>query len=441
MSKVLKEAPLTTRAARAKLATGVHWRSIDPDTHLGYRRAMHGGRWLVRWYKGNGKYAQEPIGTADDALDADGNQTLSFQQAVSRARRTAKNRRAEAAASAAGPIVTVRVAITEYLAEREQREAATGSNKRDARSRLTKHVLNHGKLSDTPLFALTEKALSDWLVDLDGISGTTIRRLANDFKAALNRGARRYRVTLPANIGSVIKNGLNAESRAGKPVSRPAQVFPDDDIRRIIKAAHEIDKAHDWNGDLARLIVVLAATGARFSQIVRLTVADVQRSEGRLMVPTSYKGKGPKNQTHTPVPVGADVLDSLRRATAGRAGSDKLLLRPRWRQTSPTEWRVADRSPWRSAAELKRPWAEIIAKAGLRAGTVPYSLRHSAIVRGIRARLPIRLVAALHDTSTAMIERHYAAYITSALDEIAGRAVVPLLPVELASTRVVPLRA
>jgi hypothetical protein len=36
-------------------------------------------------------------------------------------------------------------------------------------------------------------------------------------------------------------------------------------------------------------------------------------------------------------------------------------------------------------------------------------------------------VAALHDTSSAMIERHYAAYIVDAMDELAGRAVVPLI--------------
>ena len=441
MSKVLNEAPITTRNARAKLAPGVHWRSIDPDTHLGYRRAAHGGRWLVRWYKGNGKYAQEPIGTADDTLDADGDQTLSFQQAVARARRIVEQRRAEAAAAAAGPIVTVRMAITEYLAEREQREASTGSNKRDARSRLTKHVLVHDELSSTALFALTEKTLSDWLIDLDGIAATTIRRLANDFKAALNRAARRHRVTLPANIGSVIKNGLSAESGTGQPVSRSAQILPDKDIRRIVKAAQEIDQTGDWNGDLARLVVVLAATGARFSQIVRLTVADVQHEAGRLMVPASHKGKGPKTQSHVPVPVGADVLEALRPATAGRTGTETLLLRPRWRQTSPTEWKVVDRSAWRSAAELARPWADIIAKAQLPAGIVPYALRHSAIVRGIRAGLPIRLVAALHDTSTAMIERHYAAYIASALDELAGRAVVPLLPATTRGAKVVQLRA
>lgn len=40
---------------------------------------------------------------------------------------------------------------------------------------------------------------------------------------------------------------------------------------------------------------------------------------------------------------------------------------------------------------------------------------------------PIRRVAALHDTSVAMIERHYSRWITDGLDEMAARAVVPLI--------------
>jgi hypothetical protein len=61
---------------------------------------------------------------------------------------------------------------------------------------------------------------------------------------------------------------------------------------------------------------------------------------------------------------------------------------------------------------------------------IPYALRHSSIVRGIRAGLPIRLVAALHDTSVVMIERHYSRWITDGLDELAARAVVPLVPID-----------
>jgi hypothetical protein len=71
---------------------------------------------------------------------------------------------------------------------------------------------------------------------------------------------------------------------------------------------------------------------------------------------------------------------------------------------------------------------------------IPYALRHSSIVRGIRANLPIRLVAAMHDTSVVMIERHYAKYIVDGLEELAARAVVPLVPPEKRTGKIVPMR-
>ena len=78
---------------------------------------------------------------------------------------------------------------------------------------------------------------------------------------------------------------------------------------------------------------------------------------------------------------------------------------------------------------MTSPWAKIVARAALAAGTIPYALRHSSIVRGLRAGLPVRLVAALHDTSSAMVEKHYTSDIIDAMDALAARAVVPLTTV------------
>ena len=72
-----------------------------------------------------------------------------------------------------------------------------------------------------------------------------------------------------------------------------------------------------------------------------------------------------------------------------------------------------------------RPWGEIGVKASL-PDVIPYVLRHSSIVRGIRANLPTRLVAAIHDTSIAMIERHNARYLAGGVDTLAAQAIVPL---------------
>jgi hypothetical protein len=48
-------------------------------------------------------------------------------------------------------------------------------------------------------------------------------------------------------------------------------------------------------------------------------------------------------------------------------------------------------------------------------------------VRAIRINLPIRLVAALHDTSVTMIERHYGRWITEGLEELAAQAIIPII--------------
>jgi len=54
-----------------------------------------------------------------------------------------------------------------------------------------------------------------------------------------------------------------------------------------------------------------------------------------------------------------------------------------------------------------------------------YSLRHSSIVRMLLQNIPIRIVASLHNTSVAMIEKHYSRCITEhSIDDISRRALL-----------------
>lgn len=76
------------------------------------------------------------------------------------------------------------------------------------------------------------------------------------------------------------------------PVARDSQILADAEIARLLSAARTVDAEQGWGGDLFRLVVTLAATGARFSQVARLRVRDCQIRERRLMVPASRKGKG-----------------------------------------------------------------------------------------------------------------------------------------------------
>src|SRR5262249_13585238 len=107
---------------------------------------------------------------------------------------------------------------------------------------------------------------------------------------------------------------------------------------------------------------------------------------------------------------------------------------------------LADRLKGRSGVLLKQadgaPWGEVnLAYYFARvmkdvtfnypAKVTMYALRHTSIVRQLLANVPVRVVAALHDTSVVMIEHNYSKYIADHADELA-RATLPK-PFEIVS--------
>jgi hypothetical protein len=134
-----------------------------------------------------------------------------------------------------------------------------------------------------------------------------------------------------------------------------------------------------------------------------------------------------KPTKHIAVPVGPDVLSRLEPILRDRSSREPLLLRWTHRATDlPGRWERDGRRAWREAYEVDKLWTATISAAAVPADTVMLSLRHSSIVRGLRAGLPVRLVGALHDTSVQMIEQHYAAFIVDATEELARRAVMSM---------------
>jgi integrase len=328
MPKRLIESTLTTKAARGALLPGVHWRGIDREVHLGYNKGRRGGRWLVRWYQpSTRKYQRIDLGDADDVL-VEG--TLDYHAAVSAAKDAVQKARRKAVADAAGPVLTVGHAVNTYIAVRNARRCTIEARevKADADSTLRKHVLSHTALCEKRLDEMTETDLESWRLLIDpNLKGTTRRRILNDFKAALNATFRKERRRLPAELGEMIKVGLAAEAIGTEiaDVARENQILEDDIVRRIIATAFEID------GDLGNMVLVLAATGARFSQLRRMKVRDAQLLMQRLLVPKSHKGRN-KQLGYTAIRIGADVVAALGRAIAGRKADEPLFLRWRHKQ-------------------------------------------------------------------------------------------------------------
>lgn len=317
----------------------------------------------------------------------------------------------------------MRAAVTHYILDRDIRRSAQAGRvvRSDAHYKLHAHVLADKRIVDIALRDISELDLRAWQKRLILEKASSTQRLLNDFKAALNATYASHRKVLPGDLPMTVKYGLAIDTPA-IPMARARdnQILSDEDIRKIVAAAVDIDE------DFGRLVAVMAATGARFSQTRRMTVGDALLDQSRLMVPQSFKGHK-KDSQPIRVAIGQDIADILKPVTTDRPNNAPLLERWLVKQITAVKWERYERGPWKTASEMTRSWNAAVKKAGLPQTTIPYTLRHSSIVRGLRVGLPIRLVAALHDTSVVMIERHYARWIVDGLDELAARAVIPMV--------------
>jgi len=456
MAKRVKDAQLDSPAAREKLkARGKpYFKAIAQGLHLGYRKNKGGGVWVARVYRGDQNYTVETIALADDRLPAGGTPAggtpvLDFWQAQEAARQLYARPHAHAPAELAS-VTTVRQVVEAYVATRDARDSRRRgvAVRSDASHRLGRYVLGQAKrgkreaapaapLAGVAMAALSDDDLAAWRTCLpDTLKETTKLRLVNDLKAALHTQRKQLHPALVVNAGL---KGDGSEYEA-EPVARDSQILTDAQIMRLLGAARQIDAELGWEGDLFRLVAVLNATGARFSQIARMKVRDCQLAEARLLVPSSRKGKGGKSGAIT-IPVEPAVIDALRSVVTGRPSDAPLLEKWRHRQTpGGIRWVREERGPWQTSSDMVRAWRAIRERAQM-PDVIAYALRHSSIVRGVRQNLPIRLVAAAHDTSVAMIEKHYAKWITSGLEGMARAAIVPLMPPADAAGKVLQMVA
>jgi hypothetical protein len=131
------------------------------------------------------------------------------------------------------------------------------------------------------------------------------------------------------------------------------------------------------------------------------------------MMPKSAKGGGRnrsvKKAERYSVPITRQLAAKLNAAAKGRADDAPLLL-----QSDKGAW---DKNPGQRYHHLVK---KVVASIDLDPAVVTmYCLRHSSIVRMLLRNVPIRLVGSLHNTSVAMIEKHYSRYITEhSIDDI-----------------------
>lgn len=392
---------LATKTARLKLPLNgkPYWLLLAGGISLGYRRNEGAGTWSVRIADGKGGAPIKRLAAADDRAEADGKNILSFIQARDAAQRFASGDGEKAAPAAA---TTLGEVIEAYEADLIARGADT-RNSRRLRYNLSPVMLK--RLVST----ITPKELSTWRNAMaEDKEPSGVNRLIQVFRTAL-----RLAETHGAKLDPKWREGLVA-----LPNAREAHndVRPQATVVRLVHAARE------KSAEFGLMVEVLAQTGARYSQVARCNVRDLLADALCLMIPASFKGKKNKKRIPARVQLPEDLIARLRLAAGDRPGNAPLLRKP-------------DGERW-AEGDLAYPF-EGIAKAIGEEGLTSYALRHTHITAQLLARIPVEVVAKLHDTSGLMIAQHYAFAIADHSDDLVRATIVPI---DQPQDNVVPLR-
>jgi len=391
MPRKVKDRKLDSPEARSKLKVrGVpYYCAIGKTDHIGYRRLKgKDGTWHWRRYVGDQNserdYEWTALGVADDLSTADGDNVLTFWQAQDKARELIAAH-AKTSPGADGKIITVTAALDRYKADLEVRGADV-----DNVARVRIHLKD--ALAERPIALLTVDELKRWRDGLRKIMApASVNRVCNALRAALNLAA--------DNAKGAVNRGPWEIGLRAIPNSTETRnvVLSEAHIRRLILEAPKESE------EFGLFVEVAAVTGARPSQIARLLCRDLKGD--KVEMPSSKKGRGEKKILRREVPIPAALAGRLRAAARGKQQDAILLIKP-------------SGEPW-SKSDHSRLFARTATRANLDPDEVTiYALRHSSITRQLTAAVPIRIVAALHDTSVAMIERTYSAGIDKHVDQI-----------------------
>jgi integrase len=377
----------------------------------------------VRRYVGNDSYTVRNLTTskghpifADDHEDANGGTILDFWQAQDAAR-VNKNQ----LTGNAGPY-TVAAAMRDYF-EFLENEGRGTLTIRDAKYRANAFILP--KIADVELPALTAEKLRRWRDGLVSAAPRLRTRKGEKQKHrdVTNADAQRARRSSANRIWTLLRAALNHAFQNGNVTSnlawRKVKPFKNVDTARLryltIAEAQRLINASE--PDFRLLVQAALQTGARYSELARLTVSDFNPDVGTVQIRQSKSGK-PRHTVLTDE--GATFFQQV---TAGRTGDEPMLLK-------------ADGSTWKISHQL-RPMANAVTHAKIKPAVSFHGLRHTWASHAVMNGMPLMVVARnLGHVDTRMVEKHYGhlapSYVVDAI-----RAAAPRFGAQTA--KVVPL--
>jgi len=424
MPRKVRDANLETRTARGRLKAQhkPYFRLIEPGLHLGYRKLPSGpGTWLVRRYVGEGRYTVENLRTADgtfvladDYEDADGERTLSFTQA----QRTARGPRHPTGA------YTVANAVADYLQFLES-DGRSAHSIRDARYRVEALILP--QLGNAKLATLTADQLRRWRDEIAKAPARIRTRNGEQQKHRKTAGddTKRARHATANRTWTVLRAALNHAFHEGKVESdiawRRVKPFRNVETARIryLSVTESRRLANAADATFRPLIMAALQTGARFSELARLEVADFDAEAGTLRIRQSKSGRS----RH--IVLSAEGRELFVQWCAGRASGALIFTR-------------TNGQPWQKSMQA-RPMRAACERARIKPAISFHILRHTHGSVLAMAGVPMAVIAEqLGHAGTRMTERHYShlspSYVADAI-----RKGLPAFDIKQ-SKKIIPLR-
>jgi integrase len=410
MAGTVRQAKIESRTSRARLKRGrqPHWRTIVPGrAHIGYQRKpeAQSGRWILRKYNGSA-YAVEPLGTADDVLEADGERILNYEQAHQKA--IAK---ADAAEGKPRGRFTVRRALAKYIEYLEARGQSTDY----VEQRAASYILP--KLGDLEVSDLKSEKIRNWLAAMAKAPALVRTKpgAPQNHKAPPGDDpeAVRRRRSSANRVLTILKAALNhaydeKHVTSNDAWGRRVKPFRDVDVARIrYLTVSEAKRLLNASDPQFRLLVQAALeTGCRYGELVRLEVVDFDPDVGTINIRRSKSGKS----RH--VVLTGEGAAFFGEVCAGRPGDEIMFAR-------------ADGKPWR-ASHQGRPMRDANTNAKLMPPISFHGLRHTWASLSVMAGVPLMVVAKnLGHSDTRMVEKHYGhlapSYIADAIRERAPK--------------------
>jgi integrase len=389
MARSVYSAQLRNRTARLRLPVRKkpYKALIAPGVFLCYRRCAGPGSWSVQagWLK---RFA-----LADDHEEANGASVMSFHQAQAKALKLVRGSEGDARTP-----ITIAAALDAFEVDLVVRGGAK-YNATSARNHCPPAMLSK------VVALLAETELLNWRNGLvaKGLKLSSANRIGKSLKAALALAAKRDKRITNSNAW---KNGLRPLKAKGHNIPpRDNYYLPDVVIRAIVRECYTED------ADFGALIDVLAGTGVRESQALKLRADDLRDDDTtapRLMMWCSAKGRD-RDPEQRALPITPTLAQMLRTRSIARGPSRPLFDRI---------WNMSLR------------FRVVLERLRLDMSLSPYTMRHTSVIRQIRAGTPLRIIGYCHDTSVQEIERTYARYLGDASDDARKGLLADVVPAD-----------